>query len=313
MGKIIRIYITENCNSKCANCFNAHERGTATIDIEHFLELCDYFKSNGVDTIKIMGGEPTVHPYFLEIMKIAQDYFPEVYLFTNAINDKILDFNPRQNDAIIYNFRFSKQLTESKLLLDKPGRRSLEIQITNATKIDKVYSEIISVCGNFTDRINPCLTFDCTQNIFENKDVLINKYIKIRNLCEKFGFVVGQDHLVPLCFLYGSEIKMPQTGCICQENCAGLIDANYNIKFCNQYPQILGNLYESKALMPFEKYLNLLSMQRTVIQNTAKEKLCGRCPFYDLYCNGGCFISKEYIKADSVLTNTTISEYISIH
>lgn len=310
MGKIIRIYITENCNSKCANCFNAHQRRNATMDLEHFFEICEYFKSNGVETIKIMGGEPTIHPHFSEMMKTAQDYFSSVYLFTNGIDDNILNFCPRNDDAIIYNFRFSKQLTESKLLLDKPGRRSLEIQITNSTKIDKVYADIISICDSFVERINPCFTFDCTQNIFENKDALVDKFIRIRDLCEKSGFIVGQDHLVPLCFLYGSKMKMPETGCVCQENCAGLIDSNYNIRFCNQYSEILGNLYESHALIPYERFLGLLSKEYVTIQNAAKEKICGGCPFYGLYCNGGCFISKEFISKDSVLSNSEMSEFI---
>jgi MoaA/NifB/PqqE/SkfB family radical SAM enzyme len=89
-----------------------------------------------------MGGEPTIHPDFSKITKIAQKHFKTVSVFTNAINNKIQEFEPRDNDSIIYNFKFAKLLNKEKLLPEKPGRRSLEIQITSTTNTDKVVDNI---------------------------------------------------------------------------------------------------------------------------------------------------------------------------
>ena len=307
MKKIIRVYITENCNSKCSNCFNARERGNSLIDVQHFEEICHYFSSNGVSTIKVMGGEPTIHPNFSDIMAIAQEYFTAVFLFTNGINNNVFEFKPRETDAIIYNFRFSKVLTADKLLLDKPGRRSLEVQITSKTNEIKLIDEILSRCGNYKERINPCLTLDCTENIFTNREKLIEKYSKVWNACQKAGFIMGQDHIPPLCFIYGSDIKMPSSGCICDSNCIGLIDAKFNIKFCNQYSQSLGNLYKDDTLIPFMEYLDMLSKEQENLQDIVKEKICDKCPFYQKYCNGGCFMAKDFIDRDSVIINSQMS------
>ena len=51
-----------------------------------------------------MGGEPTLHPDFNSIMKIAKKYFNQVYLFTNALeSDQLLLYEPRNQDVIVYN------------------------------------------------------------------------------------------------------------------------------------------------------------------------------------------------------------------
>lgn len=306
MNNIIRVYITENCNSKCSNCFNANTRSNATMSVSRFREICYFFKSNGITAIKIMGGEPTIHPYFEEIMNIAQNSFQNVFLFTNAINKSILNFSPRETDAIIYNFRFGKLLTKEKLLLDQPGRRSLEIQVSLSTNIDVIFKEVLRVSTNCENRINPCLTFDCTENIFKNRQLLIEKYLKLWKQLEEADFIVGQDHLAPLCFIYGSNIRIPSSGCVCKEGCSGLIDASYNIRFCNQYSKPLGNLYRDSSLISFEEYQKLLSEEYKSLQSIVLNKLCNSCPFYDQYCNGGCFMAKDFIDTNSILDNTAL-------
>ena len=42
--------------------------------VDKYEILCKYFKENGVTLLKIMGGEPTIHPEFLSLYKIAQDF-----------------------------------------------------------------------------------------------------------------------------------------------------------------------------------------------------------------------------------------------
>ena len=182
----IRIYITESCNAKCPNCFNRTNRSDNSMDIDVFEKICIYFQNNGITNIKIMGGEPTIHPDFRQITKIAQRHFKTVSIFTNAINDGILNFSPRDTDSVIYNFKFAKILNREKLLLDSDGRRSLEIQISSTTNIHKLkedISRIIEICGG-TDVLNPCLTLDCTENIFEYRQTIVDKYEDIWKFCK---------------------------------------------------------------------------------------------------------------------------------
>lgn len=300
----VRVYITENCNAKCPNCFNSKYRGNSQMDLSQFSKLCEYFSSNNIKNIKIMGGEPTTHPEFSEFLKIAQSYFSSVSLFTNAINSKVTEFNPRETDSIIYNFKFSKAFSSfEKLLLDKPGRRSLEIQITTKTDINQLMSELELFSKINSKKITPCLTLDCTENIFSYRNDLIQKYKTIWDYCKEIGFSVGQDHLIPLCFIKGSNIPMSINGAICSLNCAGLIDSNYQIKYCNQFSDVLGLLIKENGDInfTFKEYENLLISKHIDIISKSLIKGCEKCLFWDKYCNGGCFTAKDTISSDSIL------------
>ena len=244
-----------------------------------------------------MGGEPTIHPYFSIFMEIAQKNFNVVSLFTNALSPSLNCFMPRTNDIITYNFRFSRILDEKKLLLNKPGIRNLEIQITTTTIKEKLVNEIIRVVSLEPNRVHPCLTLDCTANIFKYKKEIISIYEYVWNVCVKNGFMVGQDHLIPLCFLKGSKIPMPSKGSVCLLNCAGLIDSSYNLRFCNQYPQTLSPLFmPDGSLLPINSLLSALKNQHNIHLEEIKKKGCTNCSLFEIFCNGGCFVGKDVIK-----------------
>lgn len=76
-----RVYVTEKCNANCPSCFNAKSRTSKEMSLEEFEKLCEYLSSNGIKHLKIMGGEPTVHKDFEELVKISQKYFREITIF----------------------------------------------------------------------------------------------------------------------------------------------------------------------------------------------------------------------------------------
>ena len=292
-----RIYITEACNAKCSNCFNRENRNNQYMDIDHFSQLCKFLSKNGCHQIKIMGGEPTIHPLFSEFMMIAQEHFEVVSLFTNAISGSLFGFTPRESDIITYNFKFSRLLNKKRLLLDYPGIRNLEIQITSAIVKEKLLDEIIRVTSLAPDRIRPCFTLDCTADIFSDKNAIVSFYEYIWENCVNHGFRIGQDHLIPLCFLAGTKIPMQINGSKCTINCAGLIDSNYNLRYCNQYSEKLISLFNKDgSLISIDSIKKALNDYFIKLSNTVQYKGCEKCSLYQAYCNGGCFAAKDSIK-----------------
>lgn len=93
---IIDLRLTERCNYNCPHCFNAADINTNTDEwsYEEFLKLLDEAEACGVVGFSFTGGEPMVHPHFLDFVK-------EVYkrgmflrrLMTNArfITQDLLD------------------------------------------------------------------------------------------------------------------------------------------------------------------------------------------------------------------------------
>ena len=305
--KSIRVFITENCNARCQNCINAKARNNSEMDILRFSLMCKYFKENGIKNIRIMGGEPTIHPDFTKLMKIAQNTFERVTLFTNAITNGISKFVPRELDGINYNFNFSSGLTKQKLLLNLPGSRILEVVLTPDSNPEKIIANISRIADWEPSRIIVSLTLDCTSNIFKERDQIIPIYETIWNACNEKNIKVVQDHAVPICFLYGSKIPIRLKGAFCTPECAGLIDADFNICYCNQHPMAIRNLFtNTNELIPFKIINNYIEREYYKNQLLALEKICSNCVFFNKYCNGGCFITRTNITKNDIILNTKL-------
>ncbi|MBR4325507.1 MAG: radical SAM protein [Bacteroidales bacterium] len=303
MLESIRVYITENCNANCSNCFNRNTRGKSYMSVERFEKLCAYFKENSVPQIKIMGGEPTLHPDFGKVMKIAQKYFKHVSLFTNGLNDNLKVFKPRKKDGIVYNFKFSKKFTADTLMLDKKGSRSLEIQVSEKTDVKSLMEEIKRVYS-FGEHIRLNLTLDCTENIFLHRKEISDVYVNLWNQCKQNGINPGKDHVVPLCFLYGTKIPVHNLDTQCRLECTGLIDADYNLRHCNQFSEHLINMFEGDKIIPYKILINYLRTTHMELQTKILNKICKDCVFYETNCNGGCFIAKDNISREDIIRNT---------
>ena len=88
-----RISITSHCNMKCSYCHNEGNQSYNFLNIEDIEKLILESYDLGLESIRLTGGEPTMHKDFLSICKmIKEDYGLKVGINTNAIlNDVILE------------------------------------------------------------------------------------------------------------------------------------------------------------------------------------------------------------------------------
>lgn len=286
----MRILVTENCNAKCPHCFNASYREKKEIDINTYIRLCEYLSSNNIRRIRIMGGEPTVHSSFEEIIKISQSYFESIVIFSNAMNNRIANIHPRSDDSIVYNFRFiSPHFNINKFLLNKPGRRRLEVQIGSKTNIENIICKL-SFFKNIPHlKIN--LTLDCMENVFDNKKVLEEKFTLVSDFIKNdlnTDYII--DHIIPSC-LFGEKIKTPDA--LCSINCAGLIDSSLRLRYCNQYPVDLGNILDSCGdFISYDEITAKLKIGYYSKIALLENSKCNDCNSFLHKCNGGCFAHK---------------------
>ena len=85
------IAIVNYCNLKCKYCFAddmIHE-DTQSISIDDYRKILSFLARTPKNHVGIIGGEPTLHPHFEEILKETNKYCREVNtdatLFTNGI------------------------------------------------------------------------------------------------------------------------------------------------------------------------------------------------------------------------------------
>lgn len=98
------ILLTNYCNMHCKYCFAMErvevgtERGE---DIRLFISLkdveycLDFLRRSRLRMVSLLGGEPTLHPNFAEILDLCRKdrYFTHIKLFTNGLmSDQILEY-----------------------------------------------------------------------------------------------------------------------------------------------------------------------------------------------------------------------------
>jgi len=81
---MLGLSIVSACNNNCEYCFqqNDYHKRNLILDYNDIIEIFNWAK--GIDSIGILGGEPTLHPQFIDVCKEALKRF-EVILFTNLL------------------------------------------------------------------------------------------------------------------------------------------------------------------------------------------------------------------------------------
>ena len=104
------IAITTYCNLHCPYCFAntmIKTEDIKNISLNQFKKILNWLGEDN-DKIGLIGGEPTLHPQFKEILKITEEYTkkcehkPHFVLFTNGVYlDKYIQYIPSNMDILI--------------------------------------------------------------------------------------------------------------------------------------------------------------------------------------------------------------------
>lgn len=68
MAKIV-VELTNRCNLSCQHCFAGRHAGRNDLPLDIFCKILDGAKANGFDHLDFTGGDPTLHPRFLEVIE----------------------------------------------------------------------------------------------------------------------------------------------------------------------------------------------------------------------------------------------------
>jgi radical SAM protein with 4Fe4S-binding SPASM domain len=90
----LAIELTDKCNLQCRHCYrDSGPSRTQHFPLPRLLSLLSEAHENGVQSIELSGGEPTLHPDFNEILAFTLNHFSAVALLTNGtkITDTVSD------------------------------------------------------------------------------------------------------------------------------------------------------------------------------------------------------------------------------
>lgn len=96
----VYLYITENCQLRCGHCYMGERLERATVmPLEKIENLMVQWRKMGGSKLSILGGEPTTHPDFEEVIHYANALgYEQVILNTNGLmpaRRKVLRMDPK--------------------------------------------------------------------------------------------------------------------------------------------------------------------------------------------------------------------------
>lgn len=245
-----QIELTDLCNFKCDYCYkNAtyNSKKHTFIDLKKLKFKLNYYYSKNLREIGITGGEPTLHPEFINIMKFILNKFELVELITNGSNLDILiklfnsisfENKKKLNLSISFNewFRESNKITSKDYYLNKTIRKISKIHPIRVICTDYKYNlkKKKEVVENLKKLGVKDVDFSYVSPVGRAKNKISEKdYIKMYDIKEdkvKDGFTFNNN----------------SCGLIFKHNC---IEPNGNIKPCALFPSDfkLGNIFKENT------------------------------------------------------------------
>jgi organic radical activating enzyme len=107
----LQLFITNKCNLRCKGCFYAHKLGSQEMGLEQYKQYVNNYKNN-VQKIVLLGGEPTLHPDLLEMIKYNKVLGLKTTIYTNGAKVSALDSEELNEVEIrigVYGFLLSEK------------------------------------------------------------------------------------------------------------------------------------------------------------------------------------------------------------
>lgn len=306
-----RIVLTENCNASCSHCFNADARDKGVMDADILL---DFIRKNsmhlGSFILKVMGGEPTLHPRIIEIMTEAAKHYRQVSLFTNGT---LLHKIAKNVDIVREHFKDKVSYIINGYVFDpvkfleyREYIKDISLHFVITTHGYKETIKKIIDCMKFRPQVQYTISGDTQVDVFdeevvkEYRKIWLESIKQISTIFTSEGMDWSDDHNFPLCFftqemldelnLIGLEnFHYNVTSCSCPH--IGLIDWNFDLYYCNQTRIKIGSILDENGTpKSLPEIVNMITpaygIKTNCIRNLREE--CKNCKSLNM-CRVGCY------------------------
>ncbi len=258
----MEVNLTNRCNLRCRWCICKTSRSLAEIKTEPLLTWLAEAKGAGLKAVTWSGGgEPTIHPDFISIVRSTTRIGIEQGLMTNGIDKSILD--------VCNHFkwvRFSVDTLNPIQYSKDKGSPSLHVVLDNIKKVRSWSDCRIGINCNVSDDLTTGEAIKLIEFANENADYVQFRPILPRYFAHEEYKVIGQDVWGFLSDVdrskYDIDINLSNDKLLDLRDgkvfdfgvCDGhffepIVDANGDVKVCMYHPTdhrfSFGNIYQS--------------------------------------------------------------------
>jgi len=319
------IVFTNVCNLKCPYCFAEDLRSEEKQEInqEQLINILDWLKPTG-SKVNIIGGEPTIHPDFINLTRIMLKYSQitqenAVTLFTNGIklgdlivNNRGVFDNPKL--FILLNYNNPSNMTKEQ---QKELAKSMQVCMDSAyfknkkitlgcnifpvddysyydyfwEAVEKYKVQVIRV-----SEVSPCGQFACYKN---NKDEYFERIKPIflrfcKDIKKHKCDVVMDCGYIPRCYFTEEELQIVVNAGFnlqyFERSCVQPvmdISPNGDVISCFGGKDNVVNIYDFTNANSLKTYFTLYNRNR--LYNSNPYEKCTHChDFIAEKCQGGC-------------------------
>ena len=149
------LVISNVCNLSCGYCFprdflegQERKRGENFITLEDFDKRLDFLERSGIEDVRLIGGEPGLHPDFPALIERAVRRLPKLVVFSNGVLGepalRALEGLPPERLTVLINLSAAgrsgklsaKEQAQRGILLQRLGRRAIAAGTISSVDFD---------------------------------------------------------------------------------------------------------------------------------------------------------------------------------
>lgn len=313
----MNIAIINYCNLKCPYCFadDMIQEESKCLSVDDFKKILDFACRTPRNYIGIIGGEPTLHPQFKEILaevnKYCKQFDTGATLFTNGINLEPYLADISERIGILINCNSPKYMGAEKFSKQRKVLDHLDMLSWFDSRVTIGYNLFIgdddrSFIWDIVDRyhINHVRTsvsapggiyIDWRNRKEEYYQTMKPKFLEFCREAIEHHCILNVDcNHIPDCYFDDNEMELIMQACgpehegICEKFCNPVIDITPDFKATacfGSYDPV--DIRDFNCIDDLERHLLLKkSYIRALANNQGK---CSTCKLHEnMQCQGGC-------------------------
>lgn len=307
----MNIMLNSYCNLKCPYCFANTEINSShikNISEENFDEALEFLINNNIREVRLIGGEPTLHPYFIYFIQkiINKSFFEKVHIFSNMtfeddISNPLILMSQDIDISFLPNFNEDYVLGEKKSTVENniitfSKYNLLDTIGVNIYKPNMDFSHIFKIIEKTNIRNVRWSITTPNKKVDDVKEYFHSFYetlIDFFDECSKHKCTNQIDcNSLPLCsfneFELGTLMKHNYMLYNKPTNCDVVLDVNTELEAFRCFGVSDSYKVKINKYSNINNIINLIEINTANIKNKPLFKECVNCNVYSMNNNSSC-------------------------